>query len=110
MKQITEADELAGKTIKRTAYLRNRLFFFFTDDTFCIASGCGWGDWDVKLSSDEFGTEPDDYNLYELYSIDLLEEEKYLELKAEKNKREKKEKKQSDIDKLKELKKKYPNH
>ncbi len=109
MKQLTKTNELIGKTIKRNAYLENKLFFFFTDDTFCIVKGCGWEEWDVELSSDEFNTEPSDYYLDDLKEIGLLEEEKYLQLKAELNKREKESEKKHELDKLAELKKKYPN-
>ena len=73
--------------------------------------GCGYDEWDVELDSDFFNTEPDEYgrNLDKLNQIGLLEEKKYLKLKAKKSKREREDRKKSELNKLAELKKKYPN-
>ena len=50
MEQIRNQDLVKGKIIERTDYLDNQFFIFFTDNTFCIISGCGWDENDVEFN------------------------------------------------------------
>lgn len=109
MEQIKSMTEMEGKTIKRTAYTDNHLFFFFTDDTYAIAKGCGWEERDVEISDETYNLEPNDYNLYELKKIGILDEQQYQKLQGEKEKRSKEVKQKRELEKLAELKRKYPD-
>lgn len=109
MEQIKDRTEMEGKTIKRTAYTDNRLFFFFTDDTFAIAKGCGWEEMDVEISDNTYNLEPSDYNLYQLKEIGILDEQQYQKLQGEKEKRSREAEQKRELEKLAELKRKYPN-
>ena len=109
MKQIKNMEEIAGKTIDRTAYSDNNLFFFFTDGTFTIARGCGWEERDVEISDDEYDLEPNNHNLYELFEIGILNEKQYENLREEKEKRNQEKQTQNELAKLDELKRKYPD-
>lgn len=109
MKQIKNMEEIAGKTIARTAYSDNNLFFFFTDNTFTIARGCGWEEKDVEISDDDYDLNPNDYNLYELFEIGILTEKEYDNLREVKVKRNQEKQMQNELAKLDELKIKYPD-
>ena len=105
--QIKEQDELTGKTIQRVAYTDNRLFFFFTDNTFCISRGCGWESRDVEIMDETYDTKPNDWNLDELKEVGILDEQTFNRLKFERQNRRDAIQKQKDLEKLEELKRKY---
>ena len=109
MEQIKNSDLLEGKTIERTDYLDNKLFLFFTDNTFCIISGCGWEDHDVELNDDDFDVEPNTSNYNDLKIIGLIDEATFFKFKKLKEQENKEWKKQQDIKQLNELRKKYPD-
>ena len=105
--QIKEQDELTGKTIQRVAYTDNHLFFFFTDNTFCISRGCGWESRDVEIMYETYDTKPSDWNLEELKEVGILDEQTFNRLKFERQNRRGAIQKQKDLEKLEELKRKY---
>jgi len=109
MKQIIESEELIGKQIKKTDYIDNHFFLFFTDKTFCVFKGCGSDERDVELMCEDFSIEPNDYNYKELYNLGFItdfEKTKY-EVKLLKQKRDAEFK--NEVETLKKLKAKYPN-
>lgn len=98
---------MEGKTIKRTAYTDNNLFFFFTDNTFAIAKGCGWDERDVEITDEEFNLVPNDYNIDDLKEIGVLDAEQWQKLKSEKENKMREYNKKQELEKLAELKRKY---
>jgi len=67
---ITESEELLGKKIKRTDYIDNHFFLFFTDDTFCVFKGCGIRD--VELMDKDFKIKPTENNYKELHGLGFI--------------------------------------
>ena len=109
MEQIKNSDILEGKIIERTDYLNNKFFLFFTDNTFCIISGCGWEEHDVEINDDDFEVEPNTRNYDDLKSIGLIDEVTFFKFKELKEQEIKEYRKQQDIKQLNELRKKYPD-
>lgn len=109
MKQIKEEEHLKFKTIKKTGYSYNKLFLFFTDDTFCIFSGSGWGDFDVEINNEDFETEPNTGNYADLKEIGLIDMPTFIKFENLRLKEMEERIRQREIDKLNELRKKYPN-
>lgn len=109
MEQIKNSDLLKGKTIERADYLDNKFFLFFTDNTFCIISGCGWEGHDVELNDDDFEVEPNIYNYDDLKSIGLIDEATFFKFKELKEQENMERRKQQEIKQLNELRKKYPD-
>jgi hypothetical protein len=109
MEQIKNSDLLEGKIIERTDYLNNKFFLFFTDNTFCIISGCGWEEHDVEINDDDFEVEPNTRNYDDLKSIGLIDEVTFFKFKELKEQEIKEYRKQQDIKQLNELRKKYPD-
>jgi len=109
MKQITEAEQLLNKTIERTAYIDNAFCLFFTDKTFCIFQGCGWDEKDVELLDEKFDIIPNGYNTMDLLNLGFItkDEADAVTKKYQDDNRQLVE--QKEIEKLKELKAKYPN-
>lgn len=109
MKQIKDEAELIGKTILRTAYLDNKYFLFFTDDTFCIFSDTGCDEKNVELNTDEFDTEPNMFNFENLDDIDLIDKETYEKFHAIRKEIIIRDEKNQEIKLLNNLRKKYPD-
>jgi hypothetical protein len=109
MIQIIEPGDLIGKIIERTGYVENKFFVFFADQTFCIFSGCGYGDNDVELNDDTYNLTPSDYNHKELFELGLITEAQFNDYRSDLYKRDRKRTRENEIEALKELKKKYPN-
>jgi hypothetical protein len=109
MEQIRNSDLIEGKTIQRTDYLDNKFFLFFTDNTFCIISGCGWDERDVEFNEDKFEVEPNTSNYDDLKSIGIIDEATFFKFKDIKEQKNKEYRKQQEIKQLNELRKKYPD-
>jgi hypothetical protein len=109
MEQITESEELLGKQIKKTDYIDNHFFLFFTDETFCVFKGCGWDERDVELMDEDFGIEPNDYNYKELHGLGFITDAEKTKYEVELLKRKRAKEVQEEVETLKKLKAKYPN-
>jgi len=107
MIQIKEAQELVGKTIVRTAYTENKFFLFF-ENHFAIFSGCGYGDYDVELSDEDYDITPSKYNIYHLFQAGFVSEDEYNSKRAFYERQNKRQERGKEIKLLHELKTKYP--
>lgn len=108
MKRIISEEELVGKTITRTAYTDNKFFLFFSDNSYCIFRGHGWDENNVELSEEPFDTVPNGYNLHDLRVTGFISEDTYLQLIEERKKQDLEQKRLDDLEKLADLKRKYP--
>lgn len=106
-KQLFKEKDLIGKTIQRMEYNENHLFFFFTDNTFCVARGCGWEERDVELMYEKYNIEPNDWNLEDLHEIGVIDEPTFNRLRFERQNRRDAAERERDLQKLEELKQKY---
>lgn len=109
MEQLKKSGDLIYRKIERTNYTDNHFFLFFTDDTFCVFRGCGWGERDVELMDEDFYTEPNSYNYKELHELGFITFQQKAEYDALFAKQERDKEISQELETLKKLKSKYPN-
>jgi hypothetical protein len=109
MTQILESYRLIDKTIKRTAYIDNHFFLFFTDDTFCVFKGTCWEEGDVELMNEKYDITLNPYNVEELFVLGIITSEEAKNFKYKLQEKRTEEARLNEIKQLKELKAKYPD-
>lgn len=107
--QITDQYELVGKTIERITDEDEKMFLFFTDNTFAVLKRGGYEISYIEIMSEPYNIEPNDYNLYELKNIGIISEEEYESLSSERRIREVKAKEQKERELFIKLKEKFAN-
>jgi hypothetical protein len=107
MKQITNLAELPNKTILRTQEYYGEIFVFFTDETFCVfaddsVSGHNFENYVLDLT-------PDIFNCKKLSELGFITKDQCSDLVRNYQQKNRLLVEKNEIEKLKELKAKYPN-
>lgn len=106
MTQLKTYEELQGRTLLRVKYFDERIFFIFTDNTFCVCHGVY--ERDCELMDENYNQVPDLYNAYELHAAGFITLEERDAVIEQKKKQQDEKQREYDIEQLKKLKEKYP--
>ena len=107
MIQIKDEKELVGKVISRVASTYNKYFLFFTDETFCILEA--GDDASVDLDYQSYNLKVNRQNASELVGLGFISKYAFDNIVREEQDRSEQIQRKREIERLKELKKKYPN-
>ena len=107
MEQILEENQIIGKTIKSIGYGENAFCIVFTDNTFGIVKGTGYGDWDVEYSNDTINLEPDEFNAHNLEKMGLITRLEASQAIRASRKKQRERREQSERDTYERLKRKF---
>lgn len=107
MKQITDLDELSGKTIEGVYECDNMMAIHFKGAEYILLKAAIW-DENAEIDVYSYEMKPSKYNIYNMHELHLLSDEEYNRLRDQLNKEEVNKEKESEITLLKKLKAKYP--
>jgi hypothetical protein len=75
MLQLTKHSEIIGRQVRRLETHMDRVFLFFSDNSFCIIS---YNNGLPEIQMEYFSQEPSEFNIYTLLDLGFINKETFL--------------------------------